>query len=79
MARGGDWGKADFSKVVGWPAALLRAQCAWSTAPEQRASAGLETQGLVVLCLGRMVQAEGSYEMGELGWCGSRRPLGQRS
>lgn len=77
--RGGDWGKADLSKVVGWPAAQMRAPYAWSTTPTERASPGLGNQGLVVLCLGWIVQAEGSCEVGELGWHGSKRPLGQRS
>ena len=71
--------KADLSKVVGWPAAQMRASCAWSTTPTERASPGLGNQGLMVLCLGWIVQAEGSCEVGELGWHGSKRPLGQRS
>lgn len=78
-ARGGEWGKVDLSKAASWPAAQMRAPCAWSITPTERASPGLGDQGLVVLCLRWIVQAEGSCEVGELGWRGSKRFLGQRS
>ena len=63
------------SNGAGWPGVLLRAPCAWSFAPVESIG-GLETQGLLVLRLGREVQVEGSCE---LGWCGSRGLLGQRN